>query len=157
MTRASRYRAIRLISALALSVALSGCVYDALLGKGQTTLGLGTEHPCDGILVAMVRAVEERRPDQFSQYIDVAANPGKDQLWLSLTNFLNRAEAIEYVITVERRNVEGINITYIFSWTRKFEDKTTGRVITASGRAEWSYIENLGAYALISATGQPLF
>ncbi len=157
MTCSSRRAVVRLVLSLVLPVVLTGCLYDAILGKGQSTLGIGTEHPCDGVLVAMLRAIEERRPEQFSQHIDIAANPGKDQLWLALTNFLNRADAIEYVITVERRHVDGININYVFSWTRKFEEKSTGQVVTASGRAEWSFIENLGAYSLISATGPPLF
>lgn len=153
--RAPRHLALGMI--LAVAVSSSGCLYDAILGKSTAAGGYGTEHPCDGVLVAMVRSVEERRPDQFSQYIDVAANPSRDQLWLGLTNFLNRADAIEYVVTVERRHVDGIKVTYTFTWTLKHEEKSTGDVVTTSGRSEWVFLENLGAFTLISATGTPLF
>lgn len=142
---------------LAVALTSSGCLYDAILGRSTAAGGYSTEHPCDGVLVAMIRSIEERRPDQFSQYIDVAANPSRDQFWLTLTNFLNRADAIEYVVTVERRHVDGIKVIYTFNWTLKYEEKSTGEVVTRSGRSEWTFLENLGAYTLISATGAPLF
>lgn len=150
-------RLLVVLGLLVFAMASSGCVYDAILGKSTAAGGYGTEHPCDGVLVAMIRSVEERRPDQFSQHIDVAANPSRDQLWLALTNFLNRADAVEYVVTVERRYVEGIKVTYTFAWTLKFEEKSTSDVVTTNGRSEWVFLENLGAFTLISATGTPLF
>lgn len=141
-----------------LSLGTSGCLYDTLLGKSSATANLPPgSHPCDGVFIEMVRAIEEQRPERFAATVDPSATPNKDQLWMQLTNFLKIADQIEYVITVERRNAEGTTITYIFTWERKFENRANGQLVTARGHGEWVFLENLGSYTLLSATGQPLF
>lgn len=116
-----------------------------------------TSTPADEVFINMLRAIEEKRPEQFLAAVSSTCNPDKDDLWNKLNDFLKNADQIELVVSVQRRNKKPTEITYIFTWERRHSSRETGEVLTAKGQSEWTISRVTGRFLLEQAAGDLLF
>ncbi len=143
-----------LLAGFLLALSLVAC----LPGVQQTTAP-PPDTPADEVFVGMLRSIEERKVERFMASVDPSCVPPSDRLWGELNDYLNRAELIEYIVTVERRvALQNGGVTYVFSWQRKHDSKADGSTVNAGGRSEWTFAQRPGEPPmLIQVTGQPLF
>ncbi|OIO33762.1 MAG: hypothetical protein AUJ18_02980 [Candidatus Hydrogenedentes bacterium CG1_02_42_14] len=126
---------------------------------GTQSTGIAVKSPSDEVLASMIRAIEERKADKFISGVDATCIPTPDSLWSKLIDFLNAAELIEFVVAVDNRSIQGSDrVTYVFSWNRKYDNKTNGTTINDSGRSEWTFVKRPGEpFTLILMSGDQLF
>jgi hypothetical protein len=140
-----------LVTALVFSV--SGC----LPGSEAALAPVSPKTPSDDVFIKLFEAVEGRRQDQFIGLVSASASPDRDTLYRRLTEFYAGADNIEFQITVDRRLVTGDDVTYVFDWERRISDRTTGTIVNARGRTEWTFSRGSGRYLLKLMTGSDVF
>lgn len=137
------------------AVLFAGCI-PGLMSDGSVGPTVAT--PSDDVFITLIRAIEEERPDKFTAAVDPACTPPRDTLWDGLNAYIARADLTDFNVTVERRIPQENQITYVFTWQRKYKDRQTGETVTDAGRSEWTLARQInGPYLLTSAVGRPLF
>lgn len=146
-------RVLRLLAAAAIIV--TGLVSTSCLPGSQTAGSApSVSTPADEVFINLLRAVEEKRADQFVAAISQSSNPDPDFLWNGLQDFMKHADQIDFTVTVNERLRKGEDIVYRFEWDRKYVSRGTQATITSRGRSEWTLSRETGRFLLQQVVGE---